>query len=141
MFNDYLLEISDGRLKSTTFLVRWLLLIALLVGLFIGLGAAIGMTERVVGGDIQALQQELISMLGGPMAVLILIAVVLFAFANLNITAKRARDVGLPGWLTAIVIAALSGGGPQMTGEATAGGLGFLLLIILALLPTDMLRQ
>ena len=141
MFKDYLSEISDGRLASVPFLVRWLVLLAVFFALLIGIGAAIGLTERIVGGDLKALRQKLTSNLGGPLAISLLIAFLVFAFANLNIIAKRARDVGLPGWLTAIVIGALSGGATQVTGQAATGGLGLLLLLILAFLPTNMIRQ
>lgn len=141
MFRDYFLEIFDGRLGPMPFITRWLVLIVLMFGLVIGAAAAIGLTERLVGGDLQALQQELLSSLGGPFAIMVLVAFLAFAFAHLNIIAKRARDVGLPGWITAILIAALSGGVTQATGEATTSGLGLMLLIILALLPKDMLRK
>jgi uncharacterized membrane protein YhaH (DUF805 family) len=141
MFKDYFSEVSNGRLTSIPFLIRWLVLLAVFFALFIGLGAAIGLTERIVGGDIEALRQRLTSNLGGPVAILLLIAFLVFAFANLNIIAKRARDVGLPGWLTAIVIGALSGGATQVTGQAATGGLGLVLLLILAFLPTNMMRQ
>jgi uncharacterized membrane protein YhaH (DUF805 family) len=141
MFKDYCSEGSNGRLTSIPFLIRWLALLAIFFVLLIGLGAAIGLTERIVGGDLEALRQRLTSNLGGPVAILLLIAFLVFAFANLNIIAKRARDVGLPGWLTAIVIGALSGGATQVTGQAATGGLGVVLLLILAFLPTNMMRQ
>ena len=141
MFNDYLFEVSDGRLKTVPFLVRWLILLAVFFGLAIGLGAAIGVTERLIGGDIDSLRQSLTSNLGGPVAILVLVGFFAFAFANLNIIAKRARDVGLPGWLTAVVIAALSGGASQVTGQAATGGIGPLLLLVLAFLPTNMMRR
>ena len=68
--------------------------------------------------------------------------VVLIAlFAFVNITAKRARDVGLPGWLNAIVIAVLSGGVSQVGGHMMTGGAGLILVLILAFLSTDMLRS
>ncbi|MEO1204775.1 MAG: DUF805 domain-containing protein [Pseudomonadota bacterium] len=141
MFKDYLFEISDGRLKTMPFLVRWLILLAVFIGLAIGIGAAIGMTERLIGGDIDAVRQELSSNLGTAIAILVLLTFFVFAFAKLNIIAKRARDVGLPGWLTALVIAALFGAAPQVTGHAATGGLGMLLVLILAVLPTDMMRR
>ena len=55
--------------------------------------------------------------------------------------AKRARDIGLPGWLAAIVTAALTGGAQKATGHAGGSGIGGLLVLILAFLPTDMLRR
>lgn len=141
MFNDYFGGLSNGRLASIPFLLRWLILLALFIGVFVGLGAAIGLTERIVGGDLAALQRDLAASLGGPLAIVLLVALLVFVFANLNITAKRARDIGLPGWLTAIVIAMLSGGISQATGQPETGGLGFLLLLILTFLPTDMMRR
>jgi hypothetical protein len=59
------------------FFMRWLILIAVFFGLLIGLGAAIGVIERVVGGDLDALRQGLTSNLGGPVAILLLIALVI----------------------------------------------------------------
>jgi hypothetical protein len=49
--------------------------------------------------------------------------------------------VGLLGWLTEVAIAARSGGASKVTGQAVTGGLGLLLLLVLALLPTDLMRQ
>ena len=66
---------------------------------------------------------------------------VVFAFAQLNILAKRARDIGLPGWLTAIVVACLIGGASQMVDHPSAGGIGPLLLIVLTVIPSDALRR
>ncbi len=140
MFADYFTGLSDGRLRSGPFIIRWLILLAVFFGIAIGIGAAIGGIERIMGGSVAALRTILAENLGGPVAVLVLLMILVFVFAHLNITAKRARDVGLPGWLTAIVIGALSGGATQIAADGM-GGLGLLLVIILAFLPTDMLRN
>jgi uncharacterized membrane protein YhaH (DUF805 family) len=141
MVRDYFGDFANGRLKSIPFMVRWLVLLAIFFGVLIGIGAAIGITERLAGGDVEALQRELAQNLGGPFAIAMLVFLVLVLIANLNIIAKRARDVGLPGWLTAIGIAGLSGGISQVAGPTGTGGLGLLLLIVLTFLPTDMLRS
>jgi len=141
MLRDYFGDFANGRLKSIAFLVRWLVLLAIVFGVLIGIGAAIGVTERLAGGDIATLQRELAQSLGGPFAIAMLVFMGLVLIANLNIIAKRARDVGLPGWVTAIVIAGLSGTASQAGGHIATGSVGLMLLIVLTFLPTDMLRS
>jgi uncharacterized membrane protein YhaH (DUF805 family) len=141
MIADYFGDVFAGRLSAKRFLIRWAVLVLTFLVAAIGLGALIGITERLIGGDIAEVQRSLAENFGGPAAIILLISFFAFAFAMLNIIAKRARDVGLPGWLTALVIAGLSGAATQATGQSTSGGLGLLLTLILAFLPTDWLAK
>jgi len=141
MLEDYFAEIGSGRLKTSRFIALWLLLIGILISFALLLGASLGIAERLVGGDIAEAQETLRRALPIPAVIGIVLFFVLFAFAKLNIIAKRARDIGLPGWLTAIIIATLSGAAALATKIGAAGGTGLLLLLILAFVPSDALRR
>lgn len=141
MFSDYFGAVGHGRLASVPFLIRWLVLVAIFFAVLVGIGLMAGVIDRVAGGDVAAVREHLMSTLGGPVAIGLLLFIFVVAFAFLNILAKRARDVGLPGWLTAIVIAGLSGGVSQVGHHMTSGGVGLILVLILAFLPTDMMRS
>lgn len=141
MFKDYFGDVRIGRLKTSRFVVLWVMLVVffILVGLL--LGASIGIAEHLLGGDLATAQTSLRQQLAMPAIIAVALGFILLAFAKLNIVAKRARDIGLPGWLTAIIIAGLVGGTSQLTAGASAGGLGMLLLIVLAFIPTDAFRR
>lgn len=141
MLRDYFGDAANGRLSTRQFLSRWALLLIAFLAFGFGIGALIGVTERIVGGNLEEAQRTIVEAVGGPAAIAFLILIIAFVFADLNITAKRARDVGLPGWLTALVIAGLSGSATKATGEPSAGGVGFLLTLILAFLPTNWLGR
>ena len=107
----------------------------------LSLGVSIGVAEHFVGGDLKTAQNILREKLALPAIVVISLAMIGFVFAYLNIIAKRARDVGLPGWVTAIVIAALSGGASYLSQGITTAGTGVILLVILALLPSALIKR
>ncbi|MCF3935653.1 DUF805 domain-containing protein [Acuticoccus sp. M5D2P5] len=138
MFRDYLGDPADGRLGRGRFILLWLLLGIVTVGVLIVVMIAFG----ALGGVLARISAEtgtpppFIDAFPIPM-ILAIVAVVLGSiYAGLNITAKRARDVGLPGWLVAIVIAFVSGGTIPLSDNGATIGAGFLLSAILALLPS-----
>ena len=140
MFKVYFGDLSDGRLKGLAFLGYWLLLIAIFFGFGFLAVVAIGLGEHVIGGDLAKAQDALRKALGVPFLIVFGLFFLGLVFANLNIMAKRARDIGLPGWITAIVAAGLSGlGGQAMHG--VGGGLGLLIILALVLIPTDFARR
>lgn len=141
MLKDYFGDVRMGRLKTSRFVVLWVMLVVFFVLVGLLLGAGIGIAEHVVGGDLATAQASLREQLAMPAIIAVAIGFILLVFAKLNIVAKRARDIGLPGWLTAIVIAGLVGGTSRLAPGAAAGGLGMLLLIVLAFVPTDALRR
>jgi len=141
MLRDYFGDVRVGRLKTPRFVVLWVMLVVFFVLVSLLVGASIGIAEHIVGGDLATAQASLRQQLAMPAIIAVAIGFVLLVFAKLNIVAKRARDIGLPGWLTAIVIAGLVGGTSQMAPGVSAGGLGMLLLIVLAFIPTDALRR
>lgn len=141
MIRDYLGEAGSGRLQTQRFILLWLSLMIAFIAFGLLFGAGIGIAERLIGGDLQAAQQLLIETVGLPAVVGIAVVLLVFAFAKLNIMAKRARDIGLPGWLTAVILAGLIGGSTQAIGPNASGGLGMVLLIVLAFVPTDALAR
>ena len=142
MLRDYFGEIGEGRLERRRFVFLWLLLLALFIGFGALIGLSIGIAEHLAGGDLRTAQQMLRENLAVPAVLAIAIFVLAFVFAKLNIIAKRARDTGLPGWITAIVIAGLIGTTSQLAdAAATSGGVGMLLLIVLAFVPTNQFRK
>lgn len=98
--------ITTGRLERLPFVGYNLLLI--LVGILIsfGLFAILGTPEGAAaqGRDLQALLQE---QMGWPLMGLFMILGLAFTFASLNLSAKRFRDMGLPGWWTLLGALAL----------------------------------
>ncbi len=85
-----------------------LLGVILLVFVFAFVLAIVGV-EKAIGGDIVATQQLVAKYLGLPFVITLAILVLTLFIAGLNITAKRARDIGLPGWIfvTGCIIAVL----------------------------------
>jgi uncharacterized membrane protein YhaH (DUF805 family) len=137
VLKDYLGELANGRLTPVRFVVLWVVLVVAFLAVMLGMGAAIGITERIIGGDIATTQEVIRQKFGLPALIVLLILGVAFIFAHLNILAKRARDIGLPGWLVAILVAALLGASSQ---SATGIG-GLIAVLLLAVLPTDMLAR
>lgn len=141
MLADYFSNLTSGRLAPVPFLIRWLILIVLLFAIGIGVAAAIGSVERIFGGDLPAFQNTLIELFGLPFVMVLAGLIAAFAFASLNIIAKRARDAGLPGWSMAILVAMLMAAAPKISNLPAINSLGPLLVLVLALLPTDQFRK
>lgn len=109
--------------------------LVLVAGLLLAGSAAV--TGLLVGRqDASAPPVELGVVLG------VLIVIGLAAvFAQLNLIAKRTRDMGLPGWLCAAVFFVLTGGAHQGIAEAGGSGIGLILIILMLLVPTDAFRS
>lgn len=141
MIANYFGNLGDGKLARLRFFGLWALLIFLFIVFGMMIVMSIGIAEHMVGGDLTSAQNFLREKLALPALVGIAIAALLFTFVNLNIMAKRARDIGLPGWLTAIVIAGLSGGASQVAGPSASGSVGGLLFLVLTLLPSNIFKR
>ena len=141
MVSDYWGEFANGRLGRQRFILLWVILVIAFIAFGMAVGASLGLAENMIGGSVAEAQAYLEKSFSLP-AILLVVAVAILAFvAKLNIIAKRARDIGLPGWITAIVIAGLFGLVSQYDQSARIGGLGFFVLIVLALIPTNALRR
>jgi len=91
-------DAATGRLARLPYLGYWFLLGLLGIVIAIGIGASIGVAEQAIGGDIQQAQAHLRENLGLPAISFIFAVGILLLFGNLNLMAKRIRDMGLPGW-------------------------------------------
>jgi uncharacterized membrane protein YhaH (DUF805 family) len=97
-------SVTDGKLARLPFLGYWVLLAAAVVVVLLGIGAAIGVAEQMVGGDLHSAQVKLGETLGIPGLLLISVIFAVLLFAGANLKAKRIRDIGLPGWWTLLAI-------------------------------------
>lgn len=129
-------DVAAGRLTRLQYLGCWAVLGVAFIAGGIALGAGIGVAERLIGGDLAEAQQALKSRLGGPLLVVLGLALAAALFAHLNIAAKRMRDIGLPGWLAVLAVAVLSGVVSGGVG-AEAGSLwGAVVMLVLLLVPS-----
>ncbi len=130
-------DIQNGRLKRLPFL-GWHLIISLLAALLaFGIGAAIGTAERMAGGEAVGHELALADSLGttGLLAVAVIFALLLMA--QLNLMAKRVRDMGLPvPWLLVLGWLLLSGLVSSGGGAALGGLLSLMVLLALLFVPT-----
>ncbi|WP_295538328.1 DUF805 domain-containing protein [uncultured Thiohalocapsa sp.] len=130
-------EIQHGRLQRLPFLVWYVVLVLLVAVLAFVLGAVIGAAERMAGGEPLETQVALGESLG-PVGVLVVAAVfALLLLGQLNIMAKRVRDMGLPmAWLFVLGWLLLSGVLSSAGGPLVGGLLSLLVLAALLLVPT-----
>ena len=101
-------DVKGGRLARLPYLGYLVLLAVIGMAIVFGGIVIVGGIERMMGGDIQQTQEMLIQNFGIPGLVLIVAVALLLGFANLNIAAKRIRDMGLPGWWTMLGIVIVS---------------------------------
>jgi uncharacterized membrane protein YhaH (DUF805 family) len=137
MFNVLWGDIQAGRLQRLPFL-GWHLLVTLIAALLaFGIGAAIGAAERMAGGEPLETEVALAESLGtiGMLTIAALFALLLLG--QLNLMAKRVRDMGLPAaWLIVLGWLVLSGLLSSAGGAALGGLLSLLVLLALLFVPT-----
>ena len=141
MLHIYFGGLKDERLGRLGYLAYWLLLAAFLitVGLLIGFG--VGIADNPSGGDIQEAQPQPRDPIGGVFVFAIWAAGLTALFAELNISAKRVRHIGLPGWpvtlamFVVIVLAAVS------ISQKLGFGVAFLAWLALVLAPGGLAGQ
>ncbi len=136
MLKTYLSDFRSGRLNRLQYLGYWLLLAVLVIVVGMGVGFAIGIAEHAVDGELQQAQDQIRGTIGGPTLVgLSIIGAIIFV-ANLNLQAKRFRDMGLPGWIATAVIVA-TGVLLTLTLPAQANAMfNLVVLLTLVLVPT-----
>ncbi len=108
MLKVYFGQWRDGRLKRLPYLGYYFLLIFLMMLLIGGVIMAAGAAESMMGMDIAAVQAMLVAKFGMVMIFAIFLFVIAMGIANINIMAKRIRDMGLPAWWTILGIIAVS---------------------------------
>lgn len=108
MFKVYFGEWGSGRLRRMQYLGYYLLLMLLVIVIFAGAIFSVGAFENMAGGDIATMQQTLLSKLGIPLVIGMVIVMFGTMIAQVNILAKRIRDMGLPALWTILGLIAVS---------------------------------
>lgn len=96
------LDVSNGRIGRLSFLGHSLLLMLLFLIVGLAIAVAFGVTGHMLNADLHAASTTVMAAAGVPFIILMVALIVAFLFASLNITAKRVRDIGLPGWTVTI---------------------------------------
>ena len=138
-------DLRDGRLQRLPYLGYCLLVLLLVFAVGLGFvfifGISEGLTAAITGGDVEKAQQLLQQHLGGTAIVLLVVATLVIgtaiSFANLNLQAKRLRDMGLPGWIAVAAIFALELVITATVGNQTASTLHLIVFLALLLIPSD----
>ena len=141
MINALFGDVKTGRLMRLQYLGYSLLLSLLMFGFGLAIVLAIGAGEHIIGGDLQQAQDKLREMFTLPLMIVYAVVMPLFVFIGLNILAKRIRDIGLPGWLTVLVIIVLEGVASFAVSSGAGSGLHTLVWIALLLIPTDTFKD
>jgi uncharacterized membrane protein YhaH (DUF805 family) len=131
-------NVTDGKLARLPFLGYWVLLAAAVVLVMLGIGAAIGVSEQMVGSDLHSTQIKLAETLGIPGLLLISVVFAVLLFAGANLKAKRIRDIGLPGWWTLLGILVLDVC-VSLISQQAAQVLSSLVILALLLVPGNSL--
>ena len=147
MLRAYCGDLTKGRLARLPFLGFWVLLwvLSLLYGLGIAFG--LGVVEPLVFEGLAGTREYLLANVG--VAVLAALAAFCLAigFAQLNLIAKRLRDMGGSGWLVLLALALTSaslgyalppGGGPTAPGNLINGVFNGCLLFALLFIPSGL---
>ena len=134
-------ELRDGRLARLPFLAWTMVLMLIVLGFGLAIGAAIGIVQNTMGGDPLHTEALLEELLATPFALLLPLIGLVVMFAQYNMVAKRARDIGLPGWLTVLGVLLLTGIAGATLSESAIGLINGLVGLALLLVPSDALRR
>ncbi|WP_294955154.1 DUF805 domain-containing protein [Sulfurovum sp.] len=108
MWNVYFGEWSKGRLKRLPYLGYYVLLIVLVIAAAFGMIFAAGSLEAVMNGTILENQAALLEHFGIATLIGVVTFMVVVIVAQVNILAKRIRDMGLPAFWTIVGLIAVS---------------------------------
>lgn len=137
MFEILFGEVKTGRLQRLPFLGYSLLLQLLFFGFMLAIIAAIGAGEHLIGGDLQQAQKILTEWFSIPFMIVFGLFMLLVSYIGLNLTAKRIRDIGLPGWWSLLVIFVLQILVSVLISEDVSAGLHMLITVVLLFIPSD----
>ncbi len=108
MLKTYFGEWGSGKLQRLPYLGYHILLMVLVVAVIFAGIFAVGATENLMGGDLEA-TQKLLADKFGIIAVIFIVALMFIAMlGQVNILGKRIRDMGLPVLWTILGIIVLS---------------------------------
>ena len=130
-------DITNGRLQRLPFLGYSVLVTLLFFGFVFAVVFAIGAGEKLIGGDLQQAQDTLAQALGIPFIIVFALFMAVMLFVQMNLMAKRIRDMGLPGWWVVLVLVIVSGVVGSMVSEQAGGGLNSVVFLVLLLVPSN----
>lgn len=139
MFKTLFGDVRKGRVGRLAFLGWSALLTAISVAIVLGIGFGAGIAENLFAADAAEAQAQIAERLGLPALLLFAIAFGAIFFADLNLTAKRFRDIGLPGWWLVLAVVLLSMAIATTALPEAASGLHLLVFVVLCLVPTGAL--
>jgi len=108
MFRVYFGEWGNGRLKRLPYLGYYVLLMVIAAVIIIGVIASASFAETRGGMDIAAMQAAFMEKFGVVAIIGFVVLMIAMVIAQLNILAKRIRDMGLPAVWTILGIIAVS---------------------------------
>ncbi len=141
MIRALFLDIRDGRLTRLPFLGYSLLLNILGLLFVFGIVAAISGAETLMGGDLQEAQAALRKAFSLPLIAVLSGFFGTVVFVALNLAAKRIRDIGLPGWLSVLAIAAITISVSLLVSDNASQTLSFVSWVALVLIPGGMMNK
>ena len=141
MWHTYFGDVKTGRVARLPFLGYSVLLSLVLLLFVLAVVFAIGIGEHLVGGDLEQAQALLAQRFGGLAAIVSVAFMVFWTFASLNLTAKRVRDVGLPGWWTVLALVVLLSVVSVAISEQASSGLQTLFWLAFLFIPGDLVRR
>lgn len=132
----YFKSVRTGRLQRMQYFAFSVAAVILVVLAVFGLVVGIGIAEQIIGGDIEQAQALLREKFSGIALLGIFLFIVVIGFAQLNIAAKRVRDIGLPGWPLVLAMIVLAYMISLISDGYTQQGIRFAFWLVLVLMPS-----
>lgn len=134
-------DLRDGRLARLPFLAWTIVLMLLVIGFGLLTGALVGVAGTGPGEGEAVAQAAIEDLFTGPLLIVLTVVGLVVLFAHYNLIAKRARDIGLPGWWTVAFVFLLSGIAGAALSDTAVGVINVVIGLALVLLPGDLLRR
>ena len=141
LFRTYFGDVTGGTLARLQYLGYSLIVGVLFIVIGLGIGILLGVSEHLVGGNIQEAQAVLRERFSALFGIAFVIISAFFGYALLNIMAKRIRHMGLPAWPVVVVVIVASGMAAQFAGDNVQQGFSTAVLLALLLIPGGASRQ
>ena len=107
MLRIYFGGLTGDQLGRVGYFAFWLLLAVFFITFGLLAGFGIGVADHLGSGDAQESQARLRDEFGLPLIIGVWTAGLIFLFAELNLSAKRIRHIGLPGWPVTLGVSAV----------------------------------
>ena len=141
LFRTYFGDVTGGTLARLQYLSYSLIVGVLFIVIGLGIGILLGVSEHLVGGNIQEAQAVLRERFSALFGIALVMISAFFSYALLNIMAKRIRHMGLPAWPVVVVVIVASGMAAQFAGDNVQQGFSTAVLLALLLIPGGASRQ